>query len=215
MTVGRFDSSSLAKSSQYFVAFSPFSTTFSTFTSVPSPIFPTAEVSSAPLAVMVTELNSPALVPTGVCRNASPRIANPPIMWDTARNFSAANLRSANWVLKNRATRAPKLNALNTIEFIHDFSNFSPGMYENPISNHAPQMKNWRNIIRHSLSITPNGIRACGAAGVDMEGFRGAEAVRTNVKPHPGSGNGKAGREPVRPEVGVSRSPPAWGTIPA
>lgn len=109
------------------------------------------------------------------------------------------------------------LNAPNTSGFIHDCSNFSPGMYENPISNHAPQMKNWRNIIKHSLIITPNGIRACGAAGVDMIGTRkrSAEAVRTNVKPHPGSGNGKAGREPVRPEVGVSRSPPAWGTIPA
>ena len=31
--------------------------------------------------------------------------------WLNARNFSAANFRSANWVLKNRATSAPTLNA--------------------------------------------------------------------------------------------------------
>jgi hypothetical protein len=54
-------------------------------------------------------------------------MASPPIRWLNARNFSAANLRSANWVLKNSATSAPTLNAPNTSAFCH-FSNPRLGM---------------------------------------------------------------------------------------
>ena len=38
-------------------------------------------------------------------------IATPPMRWLTARNFSAAKLRSANWLLKNMPTMAAIGNA--------------------------------------------------------------------------------------------------------
>ena len=45
-----------------------------------------------------------------------PRIASPPIKWLKARNFSAAKLRSANWLLKNIPMMAATGNALRISE---------------------------------------------------------------------------------------------------
>ena len=50
--------------------------------------------------------------------NARPSIASPPTQWLNARNFSAAKLRSQNWLLKNMPTMAAMGNALR----IHDCS---------------------------------------------------------------------------------------------
>ena len=43
--------------------------------------------------------------------NASPSMATPPTQWLNARNFSAAKLRSQNWLLKNMPTTAAMGNA--------------------------------------------------------------------------------------------------------
>ncbi|OQB90102.1 MAG: hypothetical protein BWX84_02099 [Verrucomicrobia bacterium ADurb.Bin118] len=45
---------------------------------------------------------------------ARPKMANPPTRWLNARNFSAAKLRSANWLLKNMPTMAAMGNAFST-----------------------------------------------------------------------------------------------------
>ena len=42
------------------------------------------------------------------------RIATPPMKWLAAINFSAAKLRSANWLLKNMAVSEAIANALFT-----------------------------------------------------------------------------------------------------
>jgi hypothetical protein len=46
-------------------------------------------------------------------------------------------------------------------------SNCRLGMYENPISNHAPQMTNWRNIISDSLNLRAAEVCAGGALDID------------------------------------------------
>jgi hypothetical protein len=68
-------------------------------------------VGAGPGATTRAAATSPGLVPIGDWRKNSPRMAAPPTAWLTPRNFSAANLRSANWVLKSIATSAPMLNA--------------------------------------------------------------------------------------------------------
>ena len=174
--VGFLATSSLANSSQYFAPVSP--VTLSTTTFVPSAILPTPLVSPSPRSVIVTELNSPTAVPSGVCKKNKPRMANPPMRWLTARNFSAANIRSANWVLKKRANSAPRLNAPKTNPFIHHSVNFKPGMYEKPISNQAPQMKNCRNIMMLSLNIRPLGGGAAEPAEAPDETTAGGAAMQ-------------------------------------
>ena len=48
------------------------------------------------------QTNSPGFVPNCPGREEQAEDGEPPMRWLKARNFSAANLRSANWVLKKR-----------------------------------------------------------------------------------------------------------------
>ena len=56
---------------------------------------------------------------------ASPSIARPPIRWLPAMNFSAAKLRSANWLLKNIPAMAASGNMLR-IQLCWDGEKSSP-----------------------------------------------------------------------------------------
>src|SRR6267154_5319320 len=78
--------------------------------------------------------------------NPSPRIARPPIRWLKERNFSAAKFRSANWLLKNNPRTAERLNAPR-INHCSQGPNPRLGRYPNTSGNHAPQIKNSRNIM--------------------------------------------------------------------
>src|SRR5262245_29123015 len=66
--------------------------------------------------------------------------------WLTARNRSAAKLRSANCVLKNIATIAAMLKPASTQNCCDSLKPIA-GRYPNTSGYHAPQMKNSRNIM--------------------------------------------------------------------
>src|SRR5262245_23788087 len=77
---------------------------------------------------------------------AKASMETPPMSWLTARNRSAAKLRSANCVLKNIATIAAMLKPASTKNCWLPSKPIA-GKYPNTSGSHGPQMNNSRNIM--------------------------------------------------------------------
>src|SRR5262245_56803530 len=94
--------------------------------------------------------------------HASESMAMPPMRWLAARNFSAAKLRSANWLLKNMPIMAARGNVFKIQDcWLGVYPRL--GRYPKINGNHAPQMKN-------SSTIMTNNFRRM-ALFIEMRGF--------------------------------------------
>src|SRR5436190_10786593 len=105
---------------------------------------------------------------------ARARIATPPTAWLKPTNFSAAKLRSANCVLKNIAANDPIANALMIQACcVDEYPKL--GRYPKISGNHAPQMKNSRNIIaerRTRAGVMGEDVSRTAAEGARTEALR-------------------------------------------
>jgi hypothetical protein len=78
-------------------------------------------------------------------------IATPAISRLKDKNLSAEKCRSANWVLKNMAVKAARLNAPKINGCCHSALKFKLSKYPGVKTYHVPQTKISRNIMTHSL----------------------------------------------------------------